>query len=90
MHKILSQILEAKKKRIEVLNKNKDVFVSLIKKAPSPLSFTDAIKRKGKISLIAEIKQASPSTGILRRDFSPVDIAKIYKDSKVQLKNFKV
>jgi len=83
MHKILSQILEAKKKRIEVLNKNKDAFISLIKKAPFPLSFTDAIKRTGKISLIAEIKQASPSAGVLRKDFSPVDIARIYKDNGV-------
>jgi len=83
MHKILSQIIETKKRRIEVLNKNKDAFLSLIKKAPTPLSFKDAIKRSGKMSFIAEIKQASPSAGILCKNFSPLEIAKTYKENNV-------
>jgi len=83
MHKVLSLILEARKKRNEVLRKNSEAFTSLIKKAPAPLSFRKAIKREGKISIIGEIKQASPSAGILRQDFSPVDIAKIYKKNNV-------
>ena len=83
MHKVLSLILEAKKKRVAVLRKNRDAFLSLIKKAPAPRSFKEAIKREGKISLIGEIKQASPSAGILKKDFSVVDIAKQYKKLKV-------
>ena len=79
MHKVLSLILEAKKKRIEVLRKNREAFLALVKKTPGPLSFKKAIKREGKISLIAEIKQASPSSGVLRQEFSPVDIAKKYE-----------
>ena len=75
MHKVLSLILESKKKRIEVLRKNRE--------APGPLSFKKAIKREGKISLIAEIKQASPSSGVLRQEFSPVDIAKKYEKLRV-------
>jgi len=82
MHKILSLILEAKKKKVEVLRKNRDAFLSLIKKTPQPASFKDAIKKGGKISLIAEIKQASPSAGILRKDFSPLEIAKLFKKQK--------
>ncbi len=82
MHKILSLILEAKKKRIEVLRKNQPAFEALVKKSQDPLSFKKAIKRQGKLSLIAEIKQASPVSGILRQDFSPVDIAKVYKKNK--------
>lgn len=54
----------------------------MIKKAPQPISFKQAIKREGKISLIAEIKQASPSAGILRKDFNPLELAKIFKKSK--------
>tara|TARA_B100000315_G_C14549545_1_gene575055 strand:- start:970 stop:1749 length:780 start_codon:yes stop_codon:yes gene_type:complete len=84
MHKILSLILDAKKKRIKVLKKNNDAFLSLVKKAPQPLSFKNAIKQEGKISLIGEIKQASPSCGILCKDFSPLDIAKKYKKQKVK------
>lgn len=82
MHKILSQILEAKKKRVSVLKKHQDTFIPLIKKAPAVIPFKKAIKRKGKISFIAEIKQASPSCGVLRKDLSPVEIAKLFKKAK--------
>jgi len=82
MHKILSLILEAKKKRVEVFRKNRDAFLSLIKKAPAPASFRNAIKQEGKISLIAEIKQASPSSGVLRKDFSHLELARIFKKEK--------
>ena len=44
-------------------------------------SFAKSIDQPGKISLIAEIKQASPSKGIIRREFNPVDIALTYQDS---------
>ncbi len=40
--------------------------------------FAAAIRGKGKISLIAEIKKASPSAGILSRDFSPARLADAY------------
>jgi indole-3-glycerol phosphate synthase len=82
MHKILSLIIEAKKKRNEVLRKNSEAFSALIKKMPPPMSFKKAIRNENKISLIAEIKQASPSSGILRQDFVPLEIAQIYKRSK--------
>lgn len=83
MHNTLSLILEAKKKRVEVLKKNRNELVSLMKRAPSLVSFKGAIKREGKISFIGEIKQASPSAGILKKDFSALDIAKIYEKLKV-------
>lgn len=83
MHNVLSLIVEAKKKKVEILKKNRDELLSLVKKAPKVISFNEAIKRQGKISFIGEIKQASPSAGILRKDFSHIEIAKIYQDSKV-------
>ncbi|MCP4652365.1 MAG: indole-3-glycerol phosphate synthase TrpC [Candidatus Omnitrophica bacterium] len=83
MHRTLSLILEAKKKRIAVLRKNSDAIRALVKKAPTPISFKNAIKRDGKLSLIAEVKQASPLTGVLCKDFSPLKIAKIYESAKV-------
>ena len=44
---------------------------------PPPLDFAAAL-RSDHIQLIAEVKKASPSKGIIRADFNPVEIAKTY------------
>ncbi len=46
--------------------------------APAPRDFFAALSAGPPIRLIAEVKKASPSKGVIRADFDPVEIAKIY------------
>ncbi len=80
MHKTFAAIIEAKKKRLEVLHKNRTAIMALVQKAPAPRDFKETLRRDGKISLIAEVKQASPSEGLLRADFNPVALARLYQE----------
>jgi len=54
----------------------------LIAKTPTEkigASFYEALSKKSYINLIAEVKKASPSKGLIREDFNPVEIAVEYE-----------
>src|SRR5439155_2834450 len=47
--------------------------------APPVRDFRAALERSAGVQVIAEVKKASPSAGLLRADFQPVEIARIYE-----------
>jgi indole-3-glycerol phosphate synthase len=81
---ILKEIIEKKKQRLNHAKAHISVaeLKSKMKDIPAPRAFDEAIKRSenGPIRVIAEIKKASPSKGLIREDFAPVVIAEIYQE----------
>ena len=83
MSDILDTILATK--RAEIAQAKRQTPLAAIKalalEMPPPRDFADAIRRRSRQRLpavIAEIKRASPSKGLLRADFQPATIAQSY------------
>jgi len=78
---ILDTIVATKREEIAAARAevSEDVLRERIKDAPPVRDFFAAIAAEGPIQLIAEVKKASPSQGVIREDFDPVAIAKTYE-----------
>lgn len=85
---ILDKIVEAKK--LQLKEEMKTLSLEGLKqkmKRPGlhlPQDFFKAIKRNNELSIIAEVKKASPSKGIIKEDFDPLAIAREYHGAGVQ------
>ena len=80
---ILDDIIEYKRQEVAKAKAHAPFAVveKLAKVADPPRGFKKALERKAKdgFALIAEIKKASPSKGLIRADFMPAEIAKAYE-----------
>jgi len=85
---ILEKIIKNKEKKIDLLKKYLSIenLKKKIEEYKSFINFKEKIKSnelENKISIIAEIKKASPSAGLIIENYDPVNIADIYNKKKV-------
>ena len=84
---ILEKIINRKVEKIVNLKKtiSLESLDELIYKNKSFTNFKEKIEKnikKDKFSIIAEIKKASPSAGVIIEDYNPIKIANIYNNNK--------
>jgi indole-3-glycerol phosphate synthase len=83
---ILDKIIRNKIKKIDILKKSISIesLKNKINENKSFINFKEKIKNNissDKISIIAEIKKASPSAGVIIENYNPINIAEIYNNN---------
>ncbi len=81
MTDILERIVATKRREIAAAREAKpeSELCAALRDAPPVRDFLTAVSRTDAIRLIAEVKKASPSKGVIRADFDPIRIAATYQ-----------
>ena len=88
MENVLKKIIDKKKEKVETYKKTyqENKLIKNINDIKNFVNFKDKIRKRNlekKISIIGEIKKASPSAGILVENFDPINIAKMYIENGI-------
>jgi indole-3-glycerol phosphate synthase len=80
---VLAEICAKKAVHVAAMREIKplSLLAETIARTPKPRGFINTLKNHAAPAIIAEIKKASPSRGIIRENFNPAEIAKIYESA---------
>ncbi len=80
---MLSEILATKRTEVSIRSRRvpiAELEARLVDRGPAR-DFASALSSADDLAVIAEVKKASPSKGVIREDFDPLEIARIYADN---------